>query len=267
EPFLYYGTLVRAVEMAAERGFQVGVVTNAYWATDEDDAVQCLIPFKGLVHDLTISSDLFHSDETLSAQARVAREAAKRLGIEAGVITICDPRTVGVRSVEGQIPAGESGVMYKGRAVETLSSRAVKRSWEEFTECPHEDLRDPGRVHIDPLGNVHICQGLVIGNVFQAPLTTICKDYDPATHPIIGPLLKGGPAELVRRYAVPHEEAYADACHLCYEVRRALRGRFPDMLAPDQMYGVMDQGKSTGDGKKQDEGRGANDDPAGEGCR
>ena len=44
--------------------------------------------------------------------------------------------------------------------------------------------------------------------------------------------------ELVRRYALPHADSYADACHLCYEARRALRARFPDVLAPDAMYGV-----------------------------
>ena len=55
---------------------------------------------------------------------------------------------------------------------------------------------------------------------------------------MIGSLLAGGPAELVRRYDVPHEPSYADACHLCYEARRLLRDRFPDVLTPDQMYGA-----------------------------
>ena len=34
-----------------------------------------------------------------------------------------------------------------------------------------------------------------------------------------------------------HDDGYADHCHLCYESRRALRSRFPDVLTPDQMYG------------------------------
>jgi hypothetical protein len=79
-----------------------------------------------------------------------------------------------------------------------------------------------------------------VGNVLQTSLRAICETYDPDAHPIAGPLLAGGPVELVRRYEVPHEEAYAGACHLCYEARRALRARFPEVLAPDQMYGVPD---------------------------
>jgi hypothetical protein len=92
-------------------------------------------------------------------------------------------------------------------------------------------------LHLDPLGNVHICQGVSIGNVFKSTLKAICEVYDPETHPVIGPLLAGGPAELVRRYDLPHDLANADACHLCYEARHSLRDRFPDVLTPDQMYG------------------------------
>jgi hypothetical protein len=120
--------------------------------------------------------------------------------------------------------------------------KAPRRPWTEFGECPHEDLREPGRVHVDPLGYVHICQGLALGNVFRTELREICAAYDPDAHPLVGPLLAGGPAELRRRYELPGEEAYADACHLCYEMRRALRARFPEILAPDQMYGVAGGG-------------------------
>ena len=93
-------------------------------------------------------------------------------------------------------------------------------------------------VHLDPLGNLHLCQGICIGNLFRTPLREICRTYDPAEHPVIGPLLAGGPAELARRYDVSPRAAYADACHLCYETRLALRPRFPDALHPDQMYGA-----------------------------
>ena len=74
-------------------------------------------------------------------------------------------------------------------------------------------------------------QGLVIGNMCEKPLHQICETYDPEAHPIVGPLLAGGPAELVRHYNLPHEDKYADVCHLCYEARVALRARFPELLA------------------------------------
>jgi hypothetical protein len=94
---------------------------------------------------------------------------------------------------------------------------------------------------VDPLGYLHICQGLTIGNLFQEPLKQICERYRPESHPIPSALLAGGPTELVRRYNLPHQEAYADACHLCYKARRLLREQFIELLAPDQMYGVYNQ--------------------------
>ena len=51
-------------------------------------------------------------------------------------------------------------MFYRGRAAEVLSPRAEKRVWTEFTTCPCEDLREPGRVHVDPYGDVHVCQGI-----------------------------------------------------------------------------------------------------------
>ena len=70
------------------------------------------------------------------------------------------------------------------------------------------------------------------------PLPELCRAYDPDEHPIVGPLLAGGPLALAHGYDVPLREQYADACQLCYEARSALRVRFPKLLAPDAMYEV-----------------------------
>ena len=237
EPFLYYTTLLKGVQAAAEMGFQVGVVSNAYWGTSLGDALESLNPFVGLLGDLTVSSDLYHSNEKLSQLVKNALSAAGQLGIPIGVISVAQPETIS-GCASGQLPAGESGVMYRGRAAEALAQYAKWRPWQTFDTCPHEDLRDPGRVHLDPLGNIHICQGISLGNLRQKPLAEICSSYRPESHPICGPLLIGGPAALVSSYEVPHLENYADACHLCFTARLALRGKFSRILGPDQMYAV-----------------------------
>ena len=238
EPFLYYAIMVEGVRMATRLGFQVGIVSNGYWATAVDDAVEWLRPFAGLIQDLSISSDLYHWSEQEREQAKHARAAAEQLGIPIGIISIAGPEATNAASAVGQLPPGESAVMYRGRAAAKLVARAARQPWAQFTECPHEDLREPGRVHLDPLGNVHICQGISVGNILQTPLKEICETYNPDLHPITGPLLRGGPAELARHYGLPHAEGYADPCHLCDEARRALRERFSDILRPDQMYGT-----------------------------
>jgi MoaA/NifB/PqqE/SkfB family radical SAM enzyme len=237
EPFLYYAVMLRGVQMAAEAGFRVGIVTNGYWANSREDTLQALRPLAGLVQDLSVSADPYHGGEEQQAQAVRVREAAQELGIPVGTISIDDPTCADADPVTGQLPAGLSPVQFRGRAAVELASKAEPHPWQSFTKCVPEDLERTSRVHIDPLGYVHICQGISIGNVFTTSLARICREYDPGTHPITGPLLAGGPAELVRRYGLEAKEGYADGCHLCYEARKALRSRFPEILTPDPMYG------------------------------
>ena len=237
EPFIYYDVLVKGVQMAAEMGFTVGVVSNAYWATSVAEASKRLQPLAGWLSDLTVSSDLYHCDEVLSEESQNAIVAAKWLKIPTGMISIAKPDEDAAQT-HGQVK-DQDGVMFRGRAAVNLAPRAAQHPWNEFTQCPHEDLREPGRIHLDPFGNLHICQGIVIGNVFEKPLKEICATFDAETHPICGPLLAGGPGALVSEYNLPHKSTYADTCHLCYEARLALRERFPKSLRPNQMYGKV----------------------------
>jgi hypothetical protein len=238
EPFLYYPIMVQAAREAAVLGFRVGVLSNAYWAGTVEDAVEWLQPLAGLVQYLSISTDLFHYDEVMSTRARVAVAAAEQLNIPVDTLTCEVPEGVAGYPAQAVGEPVESGpIMFKGRAAVKLVEGVARSPWQEFTECPHERLEDPGRVHVDHLGNLHICQGVTMGSLFKRPLAEIVATYDPQAHPIIGPLLAGGPAALVERYDLPHDEAYADACHLCYMARDVLRERFSEVLGPGQMYG------------------------------
>ncbi|MCJ7433892.1 MAG: radical SAM protein [Anaerolineales bacterium] len=239
EPFLYYALLTRGVELAHGMGFHVGIVSNAYWAHTSNDALEWLRPFAGKIEDLSVSGDLFHYSDTMNKNTQNAVTAAGQLGIPIGVISVCQPEETEAASSHGMIETGGAGVMYRGRAISKLVPRAALHPWDGFDSCPHEDLREPGRAHLDPLGNLHVCQGVSLGNIFEKPLTQICEEYDADTHPICGPLLNGGPVALVTEYNLPHASSYADACHLCYEARTTLRPRFPECLHPDQMYGVI----------------------------
>jgi hypothetical protein len=242
EPFLYYPILVEGIRRAHGLGFKTGVVTNAYWVTSESDAELWLGPLHELgVADLSLSDDAFHRAEDGPSPAKLALAAAEKLGMPAGTICIEKP-TVSAEGAgsKGQ-PVVDGGALLKGRAVETLSAELPTRAYTEFRECPEEDLRDPGRVHVDPYGHVHLCQGLLMGNLWETPLFELVRDYDPDAHPICAPLLAGGPAMLAERYAVPHEERYASACHFCYNVRKALCRDFPTYLAPPQVYGEEDE--------------------------
>ena len=77
-----------------------------------------------------------------------------------------------------------------------------------------------------------------MGNMWKRPLSALATEYRAESHPICGPLAEGGPALLAKQYDADHEEEYVDECHLCYLTRRALIDKFPEYLAPRQVYGL-----------------------------
>lgn len=231
EPFLHYATLVQAVDRASRLGFHAGIVSNGFWASDVPTARKKLRPLvdEGLAI-LQLSADTLHGDTAAEQRVDAAAAAARELGLSPAILRTAHPLDTS--------DDGGSAVMYRGRAAVRLATGEQRDCWQTFTACPHEKLADPGRVHVDPFGYVHLCQGIVLGNLFERPLDVLVREYVPERHPIVGPLLANGPAGLVERYHLMREDGYADACHLCYSARRQLRPRFPEFLAPDQMYGM-----------------------------
>jgi len=239
EPVLYYPVLLYGLKEAKKRGFKTGFITNSYWATSVEDAKEWLRPIAEIgIQDAIISDDLFHYGEDEENLARYAFQAGKELGIPVSNIRIENPKHYMKEKEWKGKPVTEGAVLFKGRPVEKLVEGLPRKPWQEFDKCLDEDFSNQKRVHIDPFGYVHLCQGITMGNMKRTPLHVLFKEFDPRNHPICGLILKGGPAELVRTYNVEHEEGYVDECHLCYSTRLKLRKMFPEVLAPDQMYGI-----------------------------
>ena len=239
EPFLYYPILVHLVREATSLGFHVEVLSNCYWANSVEDAVEWLLPMaKAESIEFSFGSDLYHGETWETEEVRNALKAANKLKIKAGVIAVKDPfaQVPCPNQIEG-VKVDPWELMFRGRAASKLTERASKKPWREFTKCPYEDFVNQKRVHIDPFGFVHVCQGISIGNAFQERLSKIIEEYDPSKNPILEPLIRGGPAALVEKFNLPHDDTYADACHLCFAARLTLRNRFADILVPNQMYG------------------------------
>lgn len=241
EPFLYYPLMLEGMKLARERGFKNGIVTNSYWATDTDDAELWLSPISKLgIADFSVSDDTFHYEDRSENLSKYARIAANNLNMPTGAITIEEPEVEeGIeKEQEKGTPIIGGGTMFRGRAVDKLIEGLPTRPWQSLKECPYEDLTGLGRVHVDCFGNTQICQGLSIGNFLEKPLSDLISEYSPEKHPICCPLIKGGPAQLVKEHNLEHEEEYVDECHLCYLARKALLDKFPQYLGPRQVYGL-----------------------------
>ncbi len=240
EPFLYYPMMIEMVRVASLFGFKVGIVTNAYFAASVSDAEVWLKPLKELdIDDLSISDDELHSGKCINSPASIAIQAAKNLGIRVNSISIDSPELsscITQRKKGEPVTSGE--VMFRGRAADKLAEKFPGADPAEFDRCRWEELESPERVHVDSFGNVQVCQGISIGNMWQVPLSEIMNNYLAKTHPVVKHILSGGPLKLARHYRTSLNSKYIDACQLCYETRKQLIDRFPDCLAPRQVYGL-----------------------------
>ena len=78
EPFLFYPIMIQGLREATALGFKTGIVTNNYWATSVEDALEWLRPIAEIgIADLSLSSDLFHGEAMMTQAASNAVEAAK----------------------------------------------------------------------------------------------------------------------------------------------------------------------------------------------
>ncbi len=239
EPFLVYPLLLEGMKLAKAQKLSAGIVSSAYWATDPETAGLWLKPLADLgLSDIGLSDDAFHNPDGGQSRAQNAIAAAEKLGISAYSMCV-EPPTVTIQEKgrkKGE-PIVGGGVRFRGRAAECLIEALPRKDSTNFRECPDEDLKNPSRVHVDAFGNVHICQGLLMGNIWQTPLPELVKNYKGKEHPIAGPLLEGGPAALAASYGLEFASGHVDACHLCYEARKQLRGKFPEYLGPARVYG------------------------------
>ncbi|UCC80060.1 MAG: radical SAM protein [Candidatus Zixiibacteriota bacterium] len=239
EPFLYYPVLLESLALAKSMGFKTGIVTNAYWGESERDAELWLKPIAEIgIDDLSISDDLFHNPDGGKGPAAYALDAAKKLGMPVGDICIDKPKLIENADAKKGEPVIGGGALLKGRAAEKLIGDFPRREYSIFDKCPHEEFEKPSRFHLDPYGNLHPCQGISVGNMWEKPLKDIMNNYNPMKHPILSHILKGGPAKLAEEYGFDTSPGFVDHCHLCYEVRKTLLDRFPKELAPRQVYGL-----------------------------
>lgn len=238
EPTLYYPLLLESIKRANGYGFEVGIVSNAYGALAEEDAILWLEPLaKAGLSILSVSDDHFHFGDETETPAATARKAGDKLGLTAFPICIDPPTILDTPLGEKGASLIGGGAKFRGRAADTLTEGLPTRPWVDFVECPYEDLVSPSRVHVDSYGFIHICQGISIGNFWEEPLSKIMAEYDPTQHPICGPLTRRGPAGLIEELKISPDPEYVDECHACFSIRRSLLDKYPEYLAPRQVYG------------------------------
>ena len=119
--------MVKTVEKAVKMNFQVEILSNCYWATCLDDAVEWLVPIAKLENvKLSLSSDFFTAN-WVSNEIKNAVKAANTLNMTVGVIAVKYPeaKTACPGEIEG-VRVDLLELMYRGRAYSKLIEKAEK---------------------------------------------------------------------------------------------------------------------------------------------
>jgi hypothetical protein len=261
EPCLNFDLVLNVIKSARQQDVpSIWVFTNAFWASSPQVAKDFASSLKGAgATRLCLSADGFHEPFIPGWKVRNALSAARSAGVE----LVVDVRFIGGPNAENSInritrrtlknlgslegvETWRGSPKYIGRAAEALVSRLKLQRGIPQGYCPGPwaggTWAAPVGADVDSFGEVTLCPGLSIGNARKRSLARILAEYDPSDHPIIRELVVGGPAQLARmaeRLGYIPRTAYVDPCHLCYDVRKFLRGQYPSELAPSSCYEEM----------------------------
>lgn len=243
EPFLYPRLLRDAVAEITARGFWLGILTNGFWATSEREACVSLEPLvEAGLSSIGISTDAWHNRFVPVERAELAARVAGEMGLDANLMACtggADGETVLARIRKDGLDISPSPVSCRGRAATSDECQTKNHKWQKLTDCP-EPFGGSSRVHLGQDGQIHLCQGLLLGHdARQKPLVEIFADFKVEDHPVCAALSAGGPAALARlaaSYGFVSRDKYADGCQLCYEARRHLMPHYPHLIGPAEMF-------------------------------
>jgi MoaA/NifB/PqqE/SkfB family radical SAM enzyme len=257
EPFLYWDHLLEILEQAQKQNLgKVDLIeTNGFWATSEKIVRQRLKKLDELgMNRFKVSTDPFHQEYVgIEPVRRLAEIATEILGPERVLVrwqkyleNPIDMKSLSLAELEQQyISAVEDyPCRFTGRAAGKLAELVASKSNESIAgkNCKLNFLAAKG-VHIDPFGNVFsgTCSGIIVGNINEAALEDIWKQFDPRNEDLIGTLFNKGSYGLLagaEKQGYEKLEFYAGKCHLCTSIRQSLfeQGLYESVIGPAECY-------------------------------
>ena len=248
EPMLYPEGTFRLFQKANELDIpKIELITNGFWGKDRNRAQILANQLKDAgVNEVNISVDAFHLPYIPLDCPRNAALACLAAGIQRvrwnvaileseNALNQFDRQTSEI--MRTLAPLGlevhVNKVWFQGRARRNLNEFFSKQSLEG--ECPEAEaaLVNPTCITLDSRGWATICWNLSIGNAKKEPLSRMLTNYHWKNYPIIQTLVTNGPRRLIELPEAGdfqfQEERYIDKCHLCTDIRKSLKTKYPEM--------------------------------------
>jgi len=249
ESMLYPERTIELFKKAKELGIpKIELITNGFWGKDNDRAQSLAAQLKEAgVNEVLISVDAFHLPHVPLGYPRNVALASLTAGIDRVAWNVAilenenasnkfDRQTSEILRILA--PLGLeihiNKVLPQGRARRNLREFFLKQPIEG--KCPEVEtaLVNPTCISLDPAGWASICWSLSIGNAKKEPLSKILINYHWKNHPVIKKLVENGPKGLIELPETSRfqfqEERYIDKCHLCMDIRKFLKTKYPEMF-------------------------------------
>lgn len=247
EPMLYPERTIKLFQKANELGVpEIELITNGFWGRDRNRAQSLAAQLKDAgVNEVNISVDAFHLPYIPLDYPRNTALACLAASIERvrwnvaileseNALNQFDRRTSEILRILAPIglEVHVNKVWFQGRARKNLSEFFSRQSLEG--QCPEAEtaLVNPICVTLDSRGWASICWSLSIGNAKKEPLSGMLTSYHWKNHPIIQTLVTKGPKGLIELPEAScfqfQEKRYVDKCHLCTEIRKFLKPKYPE---------------------------------------
>jgi MoaA/NifB/PqqE/SkfB family radical SAM enzyme len=246
EPMLFPERAIAIFEKAYQLGIpRIEMITNGVWGKDKDEAREWAEKLKAAgLNNVDMSVDAFHAQYTPIEYPQNAALALLKAEVEGikwnvAVVESIDAENTYDKKTKQILKKLEPIGLETNFVKITPVGRAAKNLREYFQHasldgpCEGEPLigstlTNPDSICVEPSGSVDVCFHLAIGNAKEAPLSRIIREYDWQKNSVIRTLVEEGPTALLKLPQAHgykfQEKDYINKCHLCTEIRKALKG-------------------------------------------
>jgi hypothetical protein len=250
EPMLYPERAMTIIETAHQmRISKIEMITNGVWGKNGEAAEKLAMKLKTAgLNTIHVSVDAFHLQYIPIEYPRNAALASLKAGIESVTWNVAVIESIGATNKYGKktvqilkklqtirIEANPVKIIPAGRAIHNLRQYFQHSSLHgpcEGEPLTGNTLTDSESICVEPSGSACICWNLPIGNAKSVPLRRLITEYEWQRNTITRTLVREGPTGLLRLPEASsfqfQEKQYINKCHLCIEIRRALKPYYPN---------------------------------------
>jgi len=238
----------------------IGISTNGFWAKNKEVSTSIVNELvQAGVSGIAVSTDYYHTPYINKEYAKNAAEAITNSGLKTHSYVMgarCNADVSNADNTNKETEALSSFV--QGSTKMPLAPTAIRSigkgsyinipkkqdlptgKCSDLSEClGKRGPLNPAMVWVDPYGNVMVCYGIIIGNVYKTPFIDIISNYKTDDFPLIKSISELGPYSLYKEAldkGVMKETKFYDVCDVCYTSRKALQNEFPTILGPQECY-------------------------------